>query len=328
MKMKKIMILLLTILLLISTGCSESVDKQNIDVGNNQKVNEKLGEKNTNDDKIVEGDKEKDVVVDVNGEKTDEKSKDKNTSEDKSKTVSKVNNSSKSTTANKSTSTSQTATKKAAPATSKSVAKTTTSAKKPTTSATTPKKETSVEKKPVVATKPAPKPEPKPEPVPAPTPKPEPKPEPAPAPVPEPKPEPKPEPVPDISGQASAHEREVVRLVNIERANGGLHPLTTTSALSNAARDKSKDMVNNKYYDHISPTYGSPYDMMKKYGISYSTAGENIARGQFTPNVVVQGWMGSSGHKANIMNPNFNKIGVGYWVSNEYPTIWTQMFTD
>lgn len=121
--------------------------------------------------------------------------------------------------------------------------------------------------------------------------------------------------------QVNEFEKEVVRLTNIERSKQGLKPLTLNTELSKVARIKSKDMVDKKYFDHNSPTYGSPFDMMKSFGISYRAAGENIAYGQRTPEEVVNGWMNSPGHRANILNGNFTEIGVGFY--NNY---WTQMF--
>ncbi|MDR0270696.1 CAP domain-containing protein [Paenibacillus sp.] len=116
----------------------------------------------------------------------------------------------------------------------------------------------------------------------------------------------------------SSFAAEVIKLVNQERANAGLKPLTENAKLSNMAMDKAKDMSNNHYFDHNSPTYGSPFDMMKQYGISYSYAGENIAQGQRTPSDVMNAWMNSQGHRANILSANFTTIGVayynGYWV--------------
>ncbi len=118
-------------------------------------------------------------------------------------------------------------------------------------------------------------------------------------------------------------EREVVRLVNVERAKAGLGELTHDWELSRVARIKSQDMKDNKYFSHTSPTYGSPFDMMKSFGIRYRSAGENIARGQATPQAVVNAWMNSSGHRANILNSSFTHIGVGYVADGRY---WTQMF--
>src|SRR5699024_5408481 len=107
------------------------------------------------------------------------------------------------------------------------------------------------------------------------------------------------------SGQLNEFEKEVVSLTNKEREKNGLQPLKADAELSVVARDKSKDMRSNGYFAHNSPTYGSPFDMMKSYGISYRTAGENIARGQRTPSEVVNAWMNSQGHRENILNPNF-----------------------
>lgn len=82
-------------------------------------------------------------------------------------------------------------------------------------------------------------------------------------------------------------------------------------------------MAVNNYFSHTSPTYGSPFDMMKKFGISYTAAGENIAKGQRTPQEVVTAWMNSEGHRANILNKNYTHIGVGF---EENGYIWTQQF--
>lgn len=128
-------------------------------------------------------------------------------------------------------------------------------------------------------------------------------------------------PVPDAS--VTAFEQEVIRLVNQERAKVGLSPLTYDWELSRVARYKSQDMKDNRYFSHTSPVYGSPFRMMRDFGISYRTAGENIAKGQATPQAVVDAWMNSSGHRANILNASFTHIGVGYVAEGNY---WTQMF--
>ncbi|HHW06429.1 MAG TPA: hypothetical protein GXX34_02665 [Clostridia bacterium] len=136
----------------------------------------------------------------------------------------------------------------------------------------------------------------------------------------------KPAPSPSTPSNASSFEMQVVELVNQERAKAGLKPLTYDAQLSQVARLKSQDMRDKKYFSHTSPTYGSPFDMMKKYGISYRTAGENIAAGQATPAQVVQAWMNSSGHRANILNSQYTHIGVGYAQGGSYGHYWTQMF--
>ncbi|MBQ1848063.1 MAG: LysM peptidoglycan-binding domain-containing protein [Clostridia bacterium] len=121
----------------------------------------------------------------------------------------------------------------------------------------------------------------------------------------------------------SEFENEVVRLTNEYRAKYGLAPLTADPELCRVARIKSQDMVDNRYFSHTSPVYGSPFSMMKAFGVKYRTAGENIACGQRTPSEVVNAWMNSQGHRANILNASFTKIGVGYVSSGNY---WTQMF--
>ncbi|MCY8424436.1 CAP domain-containing protein [Bacillus vallismortis] len=121
----------------------------------------------------------------------------------------------------------------------------------------------------------------------------------------------------------SAYEKKVVELTNAERQKQGLKPLQIDETLSKSARAKSQDMKDKNYFDHQSPTYGSPFDMMKSFGISYKTAGENIAKGQKTPEEVVKAWMNSEGHRKNILNANFTHIGVGYVESGSY---WTQQF--
>lgn len=121
-------------------------------------------------------------------------------------------------------------------------------------------------------------------------------------------------------------EGEVIRLVNVERSKRGLKPLTNNWQLSRCARVKSEDMRNNNYFSHTSPTYGSPFTMIKAFNIPYSTAGENIAGGQPSPQQVMNMWMNSAGHRANILNPNFTQIGVGYATGGSYRYYWTQMF--
>ena len=129
--------------------------------------------------------------------------------------------------------------------------------------------------------------------------------------------------VPETDGGIRAYEKEVIRLVNEIRAGKGLTELKENWELTRAARIKSQDMRQNRYFSHTSPTYGTPFQMMKSFGISYRAAGENIAYGQRTPQEVVNAWMNSSGHRANILNSSFTQIGVGYEPDGKY---WTQMF--
>jgi uncharacterized YkwD family protein/spore coat assembly protein SafA len=129
--------------------------------------------------------------------------------------------------------------------------------------------------------------------------------------------------IPTTDTAVTDFEAEVIRLVNVERTKRGLSALEADWQLSRVARYKSQDMHDNRYFSHTSPTYGSPFQMMKSFGISYRSAGENIARGQRTPAAVVSAWMNSSGHRANILNASFTHIGVGYVADGNY---WTQMF--
>ena len=129
--------------------------------------------------------------------------------------------------------------------------------------------------------------------------------------------------IPATNTSVTAYEKEVVRLVNAERAKQGLSALEYDWQLSRVARYKSEDMQKNNYFSHTSPTYGSPFNMMKSFGITYRTAGENIAKGYRSPAAVVDGWMNSPGHRANILNSSFTHIGVGYVEGGNY---WTQMF--
>lgn len=129
--------------------------------------------------------------------------------------------------------------------------------------------------------------------------------------------------IPGQDAGVLAYEEEVIRLVNEIREKNGLKPLTKNWELCRVARYKSQDMVENRYFSHTSPTYGSPFQMMKDFGLRYRTAGENIAFGQRTPQEVMNAWMNSDGHRANILNPSFTQIGVGYAANGRY---WTQMF--
>ncbi len=110
----------------------------------------------------------------------------------------------------------------------------------------------------------------------------------------------------------SAMQNEMLGYINADRQANGLAPLTLTRELCDGAYLKSKDMAVNNYFSHTSPTYGSPFDMMKSLGISYSAAGENIAI-----NTSIKGahdaFMNSSGHRANILNSGYGKLGLGIY---------------
>ena len=161
--------------------------------------------------------------------------------------------------------------------------------------------------------------------IPAPTPKPVPV--PAPTPVPVPKPEPKPAPAPSQeTADFSAMQKEMLGYINAERASANVTPLTLDQKLCQGAYLKSRDMAVNGYFSHTSPTYGSPFDMMTSQGITYRMAGENIAK-----NISVKGahtaFMNSPGHKANILNQGFGKVGLGFYQEGQYLYV-TQWFTN
>ncbi len=119
-------------------------------------------------------------------------------------------------------------------------------------------------------------------------------------------------------------EREVVRLVNIERQKAGLAPLKIDSKLCQIAKLKSEDMKKKGYFSHTSPTYGTPFDMLKQFNVTYKTAGENIAKGQKDAKAVVDAWMNSPGHRKNILSKSFTHIGVGNVKGSS--NYWTQLF--
>ena len=129
--------------------------------------------------------------------------------------------------------------------------------------------------------------------------------------------------IPQLESTVSSYESEVIRLVNEIRQQNGLRPLAANWELSRVARYKSQDMRDNGYFSHNSPTYGTPFQMLSAFGLSYRTAGENIAKGYASPQAVVNGWMNSSGHRANILNASYTQIGVGYVSGGNY---WTQLF--
>ncbi|WP_280770759.1 CAP domain-containing protein [Salipaludibacillus daqingensis] len=131
----------------------------------------------------------------------------------------------------------------------------------------------------------------------------------------------------DNSSFANAYEQEVLKLVNQERQNRGIQSLKMDNQVGKVARAKSQDMSDNNYFSHTSPTYGSPFDMLRHYGVNYRAAAENIAAGQRSPQQVVNSWMNSPGHRQNILNGTYTHIGIGYVNTNsQYSHYWTQLF--
>lgn len=127
------------------------------------------------------------------------------------------------------------------------------------------------------------------------------------------------------AGTMTSDEARILQLVNAERAKVGAKALTSSSECTRLARMKSQDMVNKNYFSHQSPTYGSPFDMLKSYKVSYMYAGENIAMNQ-SADAAFKAWMNSEGHKKNILNPNFTELGVGIAPKGDGSNIYTQLF--
>lgn len=123
----------------------------------------------------------------------------------------------------------------------------------------------------------------------------------------------------------SADEQEVFNLINQQRANNGLSSLKVDAEVQRVAKIKAQDMVDNGYFAHNSPTYGSPFDMLNSFKVSYKTAAENIA-GNSGNSAAVTAWMNSPGHKANILNGSYNYTGIGIVSSPTYGKIYVQMF--
>ncbi|MFI8577936.1 SafA/ExsA family spore coat assembly protein [Rossellomorea aquimaris] len=126
--------------------------------------------------------------------------------------------------------------------------------------------------------------------------------------------------------KAKSIEGQVIDLTNQVRQRNGLSPLQLDWQLARVARYKSRNMRDVGYFSHRSPTYGSPFDMMKSFNIEYSQAAENIAAGQTSAEQVVREWMDSPGHRKNILTGSYTHIGVGYAKGGSYGTYWTQMF--
>ena len=127
------------------------------------------------------------------------------------------------------------------------------------------------------------------------------------------------------NGTADAYVSEVVRLVNAERAKVGLSALTMNSAANAAAQVRAREIVSN--FSHTRPSGASCFTALQEAGVNYRGAGENIAYGQSSAQAVVDAWMNSEGHRANILNAQFTSIGVGHHVQNGVH-YWTQFFVN
>lgn len=126
-------------------------------------------------------------------------------------------------------------------------------------------------------------------------------------------------------GTLTSQEQEMINLVNQARAQNNVPALTMDMSLTNVARVKAQDMIDNNYFSHNSPKYGSPFDMMKSFGIHYVQAGENIAGNQSVANAH-NSLMNSPGHRKNILSPDFTHIGIGIKKGGPYGYMFSQMF--
>lgn len=131
--------------------------------------------------------------------------------------------------------------------------------------------------------------------------------------------------VPDTDTENASFVRQVVNLVNQERAKAGLSPVTADTSIQAAAQVRAKEIE--KSFSHTRPDGSSFSTALTQQGVTYRGSGENIAWGQKTPEQVMNGWMNSDGHRANILNKNFTKIGVGYYQNASGTNYWTQLFT-
>lgn len=134
-----------------------------------------------------------------------------------------------------------------------------------------------------------------------------------------------PAPASPAAGQLTPEEKQLIDLINKERSNNGVGALAADMELMKVARTKAMDMSQNNYFSHYSPTYGSPFDMMRQFGITFKAAAENIAGNQ-TVQGAVAAWMKSSGHRTNILNGTYNYTGVGIAKSNKYGYVMVQQF--
>lgn len=126
------------------------------------------------------------------------------------------------------------------------------------------------------------------------------------------------------NNETLSYVEQVVKLVNIERAKKGLNPLTVDTKVQAAAQVRARECEQS--FSHTRPNGSNFSTALREQGVSYRRSGENIAWGQRTPEEVVNAWMNSSGHRANILNRNFTKIGVGYYQNNKGVKYWSQLF--
>lgn len=125
---------------------------------------------------------------------------------------------------------------------------------------------------------------------------------------------------------AEKYQEDILKYVNKERKNISLKPLKLNEKLNRIAIIKAKDMAEEKTLSHTSKKFGTTFELLKKEKIKYSAAAENIAKGHSTPEFVMERWMKSSGHRANILGENYEEIGIGRAVDSDGKLYWVQVF--
>lgn len=127
--------------------------------------------------------------------------------------------------------------------------------------------------------------------------------------------------------EAASWRAEILRLVNLERARAGLNTLARSQVLENQAEQYACELIHYDFFDHVNPVTGSHLDdRAEAFGYDYYVIGENLAAGQRTPRQAFDDWMASPGHRANIMDPRFEEIGIGIRTGGDYGLYWVQEF--
>ncbi len=129
----------------------------------------------------------------------------------------------------------------------------------------------------------------------------------------------------EAGAELTAQEQQMLDLVNQEREKQGLPALKADPELTKVARVKAKDMIDNNYFDHNSPKYGSPFDMLKQFGVEYQTAGENLA-GNSSVDGAHTSLMNSQGHRENILKSDYTNVGIGVVDGGQYGKMFVQLF--
>lgn len=125
----------------------------------------------------------------------------------------------------------------------------------------------------------------------------------------------------------TSEEQEVLNLINEYRMENGLSELKPANKLQEVADLKAKDLVENKYFSHVSENLGTPFEMLKSNNIDYAVAGENLA-GNINSSKAVEAWINSPTHKANILDEEFKYTGISVVESPVYGKVFVQIFVD